>query len=76
MVFVERMFQVEGTASAKAPRWKHAWDSLGLEVWLEWVEQEGGSVWGVGDLRGGGHEGSRFQRATAAMAKDLGFCSE
>lgn len=29
-------------------------DSLGLEVWLEWVEQEGGSVWGVGDLRGGG----------------------
>lgn len=50
-------------------------DSLGLEVWLEWVEQEGGSVWRVGDLRGG-REGSRFQRATAAMAKDLGFCSE
>lgn len=35
----------------------------------------GGIVWGVGDLRGG-HEGSRFQRATAAMSKDLGFCAE
>lgn len=71
-----RMFQVEGTASAKAPE---------VETRLGCLKDSLGGVAGVGRTRGeacgggrseGGHESSRFQGAAAAMSKDLCFCSE